>query len=217
MVASTNVYGDIVERIGADRVDVVSIISDPAQDPHSYEASTRAQLELAKAKVVVENGGGYDDFVDRMLRSSGNSPADVINVVTLAGKTVPAGGELNEHVWYDFPTMGRLADRIAAALARVEPADAGTFREHAKEFKDELASLQARTDRIKADHAGTPVAVTEPVPLYLTEGPPPRGGDPGFRRSPALRGRARRHAVGWRTAACPHRAGPGYRPADPAV
>ncbi|WP_432215535.1 hypothetical protein [Streptomyces subrutilus] len=35
--------------------------------------------------------------------------------------------------------MGRLADRIAAALARVAPADAGTFRENAKEFRDELA------------------------------------------------------------------------------
>lgn len=169
VVASTNVYGDIVERIGADRVKVVSIINDPTQDPHSYEASTRTQLELAKAKVVVENGGGYDDFVDRMLRGSGNSSADVINVVDVSGKVAPAGGELNEHVWYDVPTMGRLADRIAGALARVEPAGTDTFREHAKEFKNELASLHARTDRIKADHGGTPVAVTEPVPLYLTE------------------------------------------------
>ncbi|MCX5381482.1 metal ABC transporter solute-binding protein, Zn/Mn family [Streptomyces sp. NBC_00091] len=169
VVASTNVYGDIVERIGSNRVDVVSVISDPAQDPHSYEASTRTQLELSKAKVVVENGGGYDDFIDRMLRSSGNTSADVINVVDVSGKVAPAGGELNEHVWYDVPTMDRLADRIAAALARAEPADAGTFRENAKEFKAELASLQARTDRIRADHGGTPVAVTEPVPLYLTE------------------------------------------------
>ncbi|MFJ8207739.1 metal ABC transporter solute-binding protein, Zn/Mn family [Streptomyces sp. NPDC096033] len=169
VVASTNVYGDIVERIGGDRVDVVSVITDPAQDPHSYEASTRTQLELSKAKVVVENGGGYDDFMDRMLRSSGNSSADVINVVGVSGKVAPAGGELNEHVWYDFPTMGRLADRIAAALTRSEPADAGTFRERAKEFKGELASLRARTDRIKEEHGGTPVAVTEPVPLYLTE------------------------------------------------
>lgn len=169
VVASTDVYGDIVERIGADRVDVVSIISDPAQDPHSYEASTRTQLELSKAKVVVENGGGYDDFIDRMLRSSDNSSADVINAVDVSGKAAPAGGQLNEHVWYDLPTMGRLADRIAAALARVEPADTDTFRENAKEFRDELANLRARTDRIKAEHAGTPVAVTEPVPLYLTE------------------------------------------------
>ncbi|MFD0352595.1 metal ABC transporter solute-binding protein, Zn/Mn family [Streptomyces sp. NPDC127110] len=169
VVASTNVYGDVVERIGADRVDVVSVISDPAQDPHSYEASTRTQLELSKAKVVVENGGGYDDFIDRMLRSSGNSSADVINVVDVSGKAAPTGGQPNEHVWYDVPTMGRLADRIAAALARAAPAGTNTFRENAKKFRDDLATLQARTDRIKADHAGTPVAVTEPVPLYLTE------------------------------------------------
>ncbi|WP_442817565.1 metal ABC transporter substrate-binding protein [Streptomyces sp. NBC_01296] len=134
VVASTNVYGDIVERIGADRIDVVSVISDPAQDPHSYEASTRTQLELSKARVVVESGG-YDDFIDRMLRSSGNTSADVINAVDVSGKAAPAGGELNEHVRYDVPTMGRLADRIAAALARAAPADAGTFRENAKEFK----------------------------------------------------------------------------------
>jgi len=62
VVASTNVYGDIVERIGGAKVDVTSIISDPEQDPHSYEANTQNQLALSQAKVVVENGGGYDDF-----------------------------------------------------------------------------------------------------------------------------------------------------------
>lgn len=91
VVASTNVYGDIVERIGGDRVDVTSIISDPDQDPHSFEADTRNQLALSKAKVVVENGGGYDDFVDRML-GSGNASADVINAVEVSGRTAPAGG-----------------------------------------------------------------------------------------------------------------------------
>lgn len=76
VVASTDVYGDIVAHIGGDKVSVTSVISDPDQDPHSYEAGTRNQLALSKAKVVVENGGGYDDFVDRMLRSGGNSSAD---------------------------------------------------------------------------------------------------------------------------------------------
>lgn len=169
VVASTNVYGDLVQHIGADKVDVVSIISDPAQDPHSYEASTRNQLELAEAKVVVENGGGYDDFVHRMLRGSGNSSAEVVNAVEVSGKQPGSAGEFNEHVWYDFPTMGRLADRIADALTKVAPADGAVFRENAKTFKDDLATLQARTEQIRARHAGAAVAVTEPVPLYLTE------------------------------------------------
>ncbi|WP_234323312.1 metal ABC transporter solute-binding protein, Zn/Mn family [Streptomyces bikiniensis] len=169
VVASTNVYGDVVERIGGDRVAVVSIINDPAQDPHSYEANTRTQLDLSRARVVVENGGGYDDFVGTMLRGTDNTSAEVINAVQVSGKSPGADGELNEHVWYDLPTMGRLADRIAQTLATIAPADAGVFEKNAEDFKDGLAGLEQRTNRIEADHTGTPVAVTEPVPLYLTE------------------------------------------------
>ncbi|MFF8610463.1 metal ABC transporter solute-binding protein, Zn/Mn family [Streptomyces sp. NPDC015346] len=169
VVASTNVYGDIVERIGGDRVRVDSIISDPAQDPHSYEASSRTQLALSKAKVIVENGGGYDDFVDRMRAAARNTSAEVVDVVEVSGKDPDADEDFNEHLWYDFPTMGRLADRIAGALAEAAPEDADAFRRNAGAFKDELTSLQRDTARIEADHAGAAVAVTEPVPLYLTE------------------------------------------------
>ncbi|MFJ8077604.1 metal ABC transporter solute-binding protein, Zn/Mn family [Streptomyces sp. NPDC096176] len=167
VVASTNVYGDIVEQIGGDKVSVLSIISDPAQDPHSYEASTRNQLELSRAKVVVENGGGYDDFVGRMLHSAKNSSAAVINAVEVSGKK--PGAELNEHVWYDVPTMARLADRIADTLAKTAPGGAGTFQQNAKAFKEKLTLIQDKEAQIRADHEGGAVVVTEPVPLYLIE------------------------------------------------
>ncbi|MDX3235846.1 zinc ABC transporter substrate-binding protein [Streptomyces sp. ME03-5709C] len=168
VVASTNVYGDIVERIGGDRVDVTSIISDPDQDPHSYEADTRNQLALSKAKVVVENGGGYDDFVDRML-GSGNASADVVNAVEVSGRTAAAGGELNEHVWYDFPSMGKVADRIADALGKADPAHAGAFAENAAAFKKTLTTLESEEASLKSAHDGDGVAITEPVPVYLLE------------------------------------------------
>ncbi|MEY9996551.1 zinc/manganese transport system substrate-binding protein [Streptomyces sp. V4I8] len=168
VVASTNVYGDMAERIGGGKVQVTSVISDPDQDPHSYEASTQNRLALSKAKVVIENGGGYDDFIDRMLKS-GDSSAEVINAVKVSGKTAPAGGELNEHVWYDFPTVAKLADRIAAALAEADPADAATFTKNAKGFEEKLKPLEQKEARIKADHGGERVAITEPVPLYLLQ------------------------------------------------
>ncbi|WP_406262161.1 zinc ABC transporter substrate-binding protein [Actinacidiphila glaucinigra] len=168
VVASTDVYGDIVERIGGDRVDVTSIISDPAQDPHSYEAGTRNRLALSKAKVVVENGGGYDDFVDRML-GSGNASAEVINAVEVSGRTAPAGGELNEHVWYDFPSVSKVADRIADALGKADPDNAGTFTKNAAAFKKRLTALEDKEASLNSAHAGDGVAITEPVPLYLLE------------------------------------------------
>ncbi|MEU9158038.1 zinc ABC transporter substrate-binding protein [Streptomyces sp. NPDC048417] len=168
VVASTNVYGDIVERIGGDHVDVTSIISDPDQDPHSYEADTRNQLTLSKAKVVVENGGGYDDFVDRMLKSS-DSTAQVINAVEVSGRTAPKGGELNEHVWYDFPTVAKIADSIATALGKADATDAAAFTRNAETFKAKLTPLESKEAQIKKEHGGEGIGITEPVPLYMTE------------------------------------------------
>ncbi|WP_151481696.1 metal ABC transporter solute-binding protein, Zn/Mn family [Streptomyces albicerus] len=168
VVASTNVYGDMVEQIGGRKVKVTSVISDPDQDPHSYEANTQNQLALSKAKVVIENGGGYDDFIDRMLKSS-DSSAEVINAVEVSGKTAPAGGELNEHVWYDFPSVGKVADRIAAALGKADPAEAAAFTKNAQDFKAKLKPLEAKENQIKTDHGGEAVAITEPVPLYMIE------------------------------------------------
>ncbi|MFJ9543883.1 metal ABC transporter solute-binding protein, Zn/Mn family [Streptomyces sp. NPDC101225] len=169
VVASTNVYGDIAEQIGGDKVDVTSVMSNPDQDPHSYEANTQNQLSLSKAKVVIENGGGYDDFVDRMLGSGNNSSAEVINAVKVSGRTAPKGGELNEHVWYDFPTVAKIADRIAAALGKADPANAATFTKNAETFKGKLAGLEAKEADIKKKHGGEAIGITEPVPLYLTE------------------------------------------------
>ncbi|MEV0238432.1 zinc ABC transporter substrate-binding protein [Streptomyces sp. NPDC050674] len=169
VVASTDVYGDIARRIGGDRVDVTSIISDPDQDPHSYEADPQNQLALSKAKVVIENGGGYDDFVDHMLKGGHNDSAEVINAVRVSGKTAPEGGELNEHVWYDFPTVAKLADRISAALAKADPDHAAAFGKNAGAFKAKLAPLEEKEARIKKAHGGEGIAITEPVPLYMTE------------------------------------------------
>jgi zinc/manganese transport system substrate-binding protein len=169
VVASTNVYGDVVRQIAGDKVGITSVISDPAQDPHSYEADTKTQLALSRARIVIENGGGYDDFMDTMLKSAHNSAATVLNVVDISGRTASAGGSLNEHVWYDFPTVGRLVDRLVDALSAADAADAATFRANAATFKQRLATLESTEAQVKAAHTGAGVAVTEPVPLYLLE------------------------------------------------
>ena len=67
VVASTNVYGQIVEEIGGDAVAVTSIVSSAAQDPHSYEPSAQDTLAISNAELIVENGGGYDSFIDALI------------------------------------------------------------------------------------------------------------------------------------------------------
>jgi zinc/manganese transport system substrate-binding protein len=169
VVASTNVYGDIAKQIGGDKVEVTSIVTNPEQDPHSYEANTQNQLALSKAKVVIENGGGYDDFVDTMLKTANNPSVQLLNAVTISGRTAPAGGELNEHMWYDFPSMAKLADQISAALGKADTAAAATFTTNAETFKQKLKTLQDREASTAETAKGTAVAITEPVPVYLLE------------------------------------------------
>ncbi|MDO8336962.1 MAG: zinc ABC transporter substrate-binding protein [Microcella sp.] len=84
IVASTNVYGDIASSIAGDLATVTSIIDSPAQDPHSYEASAQDQLAIANADLVIENGGGYDPFIDILVEGS-ETGAVVITAATLAG------------------------------------------------------------------------------------------------------------------------------------
>ena len=188
VVASTSVYGDIVSSIGGDKVRVSSIINRTSQDPHSYEATTQDKLAVSKAELVVENGGGYDAFMDTLATDTGLDRGSVISAVDVSGlvsesaaSESPAAASpdsaghthgstgLNEHVWYSLPAMSRLADAVAEKLGSLEPASAQTFRSNAAAFKDSLGGLEAKLAAIKSSAGHAPVAVTEPVPLYLLE------------------------------------------------
>lgn len=172
VVASTNVWGDVTKQIAGDlagtKVAISSIITDPDADPHTYEANAQTQLAISKAQIVIENGGGYDDFVSKMVKGAG-SKADLLNAVDISGKTAPAGGVLNEHVWYDFPTVAKFAHQIVGALSRADPADASTYQSNERALNQKLRAMESTEASIKAAHAGDGVAITEPVPLYLLQ------------------------------------------------
>lgn len=167
VVASTNVYGDIATTIGGDLVQVTSILEDPSQDPHSFEANAQVQLELSKADLVIENGGGYDDWAQTLLAGANNPDAVVLDATDISG--YDQGGEFNEHVFYDFPTMGKLGDELAENFGTLDPSGKDTFLANAAAFGAALAALEAREATIKSDHGGEGVVITEPVPGYLLD------------------------------------------------
>lgn len=163
IVASTDVYGAIARAVAGRRADVTSIIADPSQDPHEYQASARDQLAVSRADVLIENGGGYDDFLPRLQQAAGKPGATTVRAVTLhAG---PIGD--NVHVWYDFATVERLATRLAAVLAAHRPGAAGAFHAAAARFVGRVQALRQVEAGLRRRFGGTAVAVTEPVPDYL--------------------------------------------------
>ncbi|MEV4686621.1 metal ABC transporter solute-binding protein, Zn/Mn family [Microbacterium sp. LWH3-1.2] len=190
VVASTNVYGQIAEEIGGDLVDVTSIVTNESQDPHSFEPSARDQLAVSKADLVIENGGGYDAFIDALIESSGTE-APIVTAVEYSHDWPENAGHdeesadddhdahdhgdhehvegFNEHVWYDPHTIAHVAEAIAVELGELSPDDAETFTANAEAFAAGIAGLEVSLDEIGAADAGEKVFVTEPVPAYLVE------------------------------------------------
>ena len=90
VVAAENFWGSIASQIGGTHVHVVSIITNPNTDPHSYEPTAADARTMAGAQMVVENGIGYDPWVREVPRRR-RASSIVLDVGTLLG--VPAGGE----------------------------------------------------------------------------------------------------------------------------
>ncbi len=162
VVASTNVYGSIVDAIGGNLVSVTNLIDSAAQDPHSFEASAQNQLAVSKADLVIENGGGYDDFVDTLLDAA-SSDAVVLNV----SERIDLEDGRNEHLWYEVNVMAAVAYELAAEFALLDPDNAALYQENATAFSNQLIPLNDRLYALFEQNQGRTVMVTEPVPLYL--------------------------------------------------
>jgi zinc/manganese transport system substrate-binding protein len=168
VVASTDVWGDVVRQVGGSAVQVDSLIDDPSRDPHDFQADARDQLAVSRARLVVVNGGGYDDFLTQLLQ---NAPASTVRVDAAAASGLdetPSSGEFNEHLWYDVPVVSKVAGRIAEELTRVDPARKATFTSGLRRFRARLAGLERTEADIRRTAEGKGVAITEPVPLYMT-------------------------------------------------
>ncbi len=166
VVAVTDVWGDVAAQIGGDHVDVTTFIHGTGRDPHSYEATAQDQLAIKNAGLVVENGGGYDDFMDTLVSASGTT-APVVDAVEVSGLPGAGGTDFNEHVFYDFPTVERVASAIAEQLSQIDPSDKATFDANLSTFDAKVSALEGREADISELANGAKVVITEPVPLYL--------------------------------------------------
>jgi zinc/manganese transport system substrate-binding protein len=167
IVASTNVYGDIAQAVAGEWATVTSLITGAAQDPHEYEASAHDRLAVDQADLVIENGGGYDIFMDTLLAGS---DAAVIDAVTLSGLALAEGDEgFNEHVWYDFATVGKLAAAIGDQLGQLDPDHAAAYQANAAALTAQLDGLVTAAADLRTTAQGKGVVITEPVPLYLLD------------------------------------------------
>jgi zinc/manganese transport system substrate-binding protein len=159
-------YADIISQIAGPHVTVKAIETNPNTDPHEYEASPAIAREIASADLIVENGLGYDSWVDRIIAASPNPRRKVIQARRVLGLPEDA---FNPHVWYDPAAMPAVAKAIAAALSDIEPANAAYFAANERRFEASLVPWKRMLADFASKHGRIPVAVTEPVANDLLE------------------------------------------------
>ncbi|MGB0087225.1 MAG: zinc ABC transporter substrate-binding protein [Rhodomicrobiaceae bacterium] len=165
VVAAENFYGDIAEQIGGSAVKVTSILSNPDQDPHLFEASPSVARSLSGARVVIYSGIDYDPWMEKLLKASKSTDRKVIVVADLVGKKT---GD-NPHIWYDPSTMLAFAKALSDALITADPANKAGYEKRLATFQGSIKPVQDKIAELKGRLAGTPATATEPVFGYMFE------------------------------------------------
>jgi zinc/manganese transport system substrate-binding protein len=168
VIAAENFWGSLVSQLGGNRTSVLSIVTDPNADPHEYEANESDAQAITSAQFVIVNGVGYDDWALQLLSADSASNQVVLNIGTLNGVSV-GGGVVsgNPHMWYNPVFVNRSAAAIYADLVAIQPASTSYFQANYASLNATLGPLYAQANAIRDRFAGTPVAATEDIFVYL--------------------------------------------------
>lgn len=160
VVAAEDFWGSIAEQLGGDRVEVTSVITNPAADPHDYEPSSEDARTMATARVAIVNGIGYDEWAQKLIGANPTSGRTVLDVGDLLG--LEAGD--NPHQWYSPTSVQRVIAQITADYKRADPGHAAYFDRRRQAFETEgLAEYHRLIAQIKASYSGTPVGASESI------------------------------------------------------
>ncbi len=165
-VGAENEYANVIGQIGGKYVRVTAIESNPNTDPHTFEASPSVAQAVSAAQLVVQNGIGYDTYMNKIEAAAPSSTRKVIVVQNLLG--LPDSTP-NPHLWYSPRTMPAVARAVANDLSGMQPAHAGYFAANLRKFDASLQPWYQAIAKFKAAYPGTPVAVTEPVGDYMLQ------------------------------------------------
>jgi len=159
-------YANVISQIGGKYVVATAIMSNPNTDPHTFEASPSVAEAVSSARLVVQNGVGYDTFMDTIEAASPSTKREVVDAQNALGLPLSTP---NPHLWYSPKTMPVVARKIAEDLSALDPAHAAYFRQKLAVFDRSLTPWLRAIAHLKATYPDTPVATSEPVADYMLE------------------------------------------------
>ena len=160
VVAAENFWGSLAAQLGGNRVQVTSVITNPATDPHDYEPSAVDARTFAGSQMVIVNGVGYDPWAAKLIAANPVHGRVVLTVGDLVG--IKPGG--NPHRWYSPANVQQVILAIVRDYSTLDPKDAAYFaRQKAQLETKGLAEYKNLIATIKRRFGGTPVGASESI------------------------------------------------------
>ena len=163
IVAAENFYGDVAQQLAGNNTTISSILSNPDQDPHLFEASPSVARLLSGAAIVIYNGADYDPWMTKLLAATPSPNREVIVVADLVHRKP---GD-NPHLWYDPPTMPIFAKALAKSLSDREPSRRHDFDVRLRAFLESLQPLDAKIAKLRQAFGGTPLPPPNRYSAYM--------------------------------------------------
>jgi len=155
VLAAETFLADIGQNVAGDRLQIEALLPLDA-DPHSFEPTPNDVRRVADCTVLIVNGAGFEEFLNRILANAGGN-RQVIDASAGLTSRKPTANEIldadrpgDPHFWLDPSNVVKYVENIRDALAQVDPAGATTYKSNADAYIANLKQLdQAIAEQVK--------------------------------------------------------------------
>ena len=164
VVAAEGFWADLARQVAGPDAGVTAIITNPDTDPHDYEPTPDDARAIASARLMIENGVGYDPWAQQLVAADGGAGPEVLNVGDVLG--IPSGG--NPHQWYSQGAVRAVVDRVARERGTLDPAHRALYDARRRTLlATGLAKYASLIAQIRRQYAGTPIGGSESIVSVL--------------------------------------------------
>lgn len=173
IVTTTNVYSDIAKNIVGKYGTAIAIIQKSSVDPHDFEPTTADAKNLSSANIVVSNGLGYDEWMNKLASSVDKKPL-------LVGEDLMGlkKGD-NPHIWYNLSMPTKYVNYLVKRLSKLDKKHAKYFKKNGQEYLAKINKIKKLAQSIDGKNK-KPVFVSEPVFDYALQEAGYKIGDKDF-------------------------------------
>ncbi len=140
VTATFSILGDMVKRIGGERVAVTTLVGANG-DAHVYQPTPTDVRIVSETQILVVNGLQFEGWLDRLIAASGFRGVRV--VATDGVEPISFGGAFDPHAWQSLGNAITYVDNITAALAQADPANAVDFHRNRAAYVADIETLDA--------------------------------------------------------------------------